>query len=479
MNRLLSPLAVAALLVVGCNNNPGGGQPGSGGTGTPDLAGTGSGNGGSPDLAGTGSGNGNPDLSTGNGGNPDLSTGTGGNPDLSNGTGGTPDMAAAWPDPGTLPPPDHGRTQHPAPPRLGNVSTTATLKAPEVWTIVWQGDEQLGKDMHEFTGFFLNSQFWTTAIGEYGVGAGKAMGVLVVPMPPPPTLDGSEFDTILQDNLGQNGWPTANSNSIFSFIVGPNSKLVANGAESCTQIGGFHTDAYTAGFAPYAVSFYCTNPVGGLSSTDDLTVSLSHEIGEAASDPQPITNKVNANRLFLGGGEIGDGCNSLNAKITDSANGKTYMVQRLYSDKIASAGANGTMDPCQVDDGPYFGAGLVSGGANPNIVTVKKGGSATFKIEAFSFDPNMDEMKYEIVGSLTGTGITFTPDIARRAGTNGVQGMWEYAVPGSTLSVTVNVAANYQPPQGATPLLLLVARSKPDATGYSRISTWWGQLQIN
>src|SRR5579864_3082839 len=89
---------------------------------------------------------------------PDMATGTGGNdgPDMAMAANTSGDMAGPMlPDLSGLPPADHDPTQHPPVPRMSSVSAASTITAPEIWTVVWQGDEALGAQVNTFTTWML------------------------------------------------------------------------------------------------------------------------------------------------------------------------------------------------------------------------------------------------------------------------------------------------------------------------------------
>jgi hypothetical protein len=123
------------------------------------------------------SGNNNPnppvivgdDMADGSGGNGGTGgTGGGGGNGTADMTMVAQDMGPALPDLSGLPPADHDPTQHPAPPRLNAgtgaaVNHNSTIAAPEIWTAVWAGDEQIGDDVQKFTAWMLQSSYWTTA----------------------------------------------------------------------------------------------------------------------------------------------------------------------------------------------------------------------------------------------------------------------------------------------------------------------------
>jgi hypothetical protein len=458
MRQLLLPLLIASLTITGCNN----GNPGSGHDG-------GAGNGG------------------GNGG-----TGVGGN----GGSGGMPmpppDMAdnsgIMWPDPGTLPPPDHDPTAHPPLPRLNNLDSTDTMQSPKVHIVVWKGDESLGQQMQAFTDFFLKSSFWTQSMAEYGVKAGQGADLIVLDEAPP-----AKIDIILSGFGGNKGFPdyitealtkgniTPDKNTLIAFIIDPNTSVTQlNQPGSCVAFGGFHQA--TQQNVAYAVAALCPNATTKQPDYDELTISLSHEIEEAASDPLPQSKQINAATGIPGGGEIGDACLNVNYKLNAPALGKDFMVQRVYSDANA---AKNNVDPCLINDGPFFGTGIWSGGTDQSVVTVTRAGgtgSAKFKLEPFSYDNTVGEVEFTVVGSLLPAGVTLTPDIARRPDPNnpsGALGMRAFGKPGSSLEITVNVDSTYMPPvslPGLTPpdpSLVVFSRLKD-----GHISVWWGTLHI-
>jgi hypothetical protein len=432
------------------------------------------------------------------------------------GTGGTgedmakapppADMAMAdpimWPDPGTLPPADHDPTLHPAYPRLGTTvgknftpgvdsNPKDVMVSPKVYVVTWEGDEAIGQRVADFSDFFVKSDFWTKSMAEFGVGAGQGAQLVVLPGPPPATISQVfGFDDLVYSALTKAGVATnaIDANTVVSFVIDMNQKVTGlNGmAGNCTQFGGYHlqTNFPISSSRPtvsYTVAALCPGADGVSPDYDDLTVSQSHELEELASDPLPQTKHINAALNITGGGEIGDNCLNVNYALTNPANGQTYQVQRVYSD--ANAG-KGTVDPCVVADGPFFGVGLWNGTndttSEQSTVTVTKGannkGTATFTLQPFSYDNTVDEIEYSIVGSIFTSGVTFTPDIARRLGPDGktVLGMRAFGKPGSTLKMTVDVDfSTYQAPADGIGNIIVFARLKS-----GKISVWWGRLNV-
>lgn len=419
---------------------------------------------------------------------PDMAdTGTGGNqdPDMAMpSTGGSKDMAGPMlPDLSGLPAPDHDPTQHPPLPRMSSVSGASTIAAPEIWTVVWKGDETLGAQVNDFTKWMLGSDYWKNGVKEYGVGLGTAKGVLVIPNAPPATIDMTALDSLVDSNMGKNGWPTANANTIISFVLDPSTSVTSGGQKaSCVQFDGYHNLSQSGG-VPYLVNAYCNSPTTMQPDFDTLTVTISHEAAEAATDFDLQHNRVMmAGSILplpqLGGGEDGDMCISLNTKIKADAT-HTYLVQRLWSD---AAAALNNVNPCIPDDtAPFFGAGLYGNStSDPSVINITRSGgtgSATIKIEPFSYDPSFGAVGFYVVGSLLPKGVTLSPDIAVRKDPNnpgGKLGMVAYGNPGSTTTVTVNVDSTFQP-TGRPATFLIIARNVTK----TRYNIWWGSLNIN
>ncbi|HWE29796.1 MAG TPA: hypothetical protein VHB97_17420 [Polyangia bacterium] len=429
----------------------------------------------------------------------DMSDGTGGNGGSggSGGGGGTAgadmtmvaaDMGPALPDLSGLPAPDHDPTQHPAPPRLnagsgGAVNHNSTISAPEIWTAVWAGDEAtIGADAQKFTAWMLTSSYWTTSLAEYGVHAGVAKGVITIPGPPPATIDQVELDQLIDANMGMGGWPTANGNTIISVVTNPSTSVTAGGQPAgCVQFDGYH-QLSSSGGVPYLINAYCKDASGNPDFAN-LTVTISHEAAEASSDWNLSVNAAyfpGTKTKIIGGGETGDLCIAMNASIKSPA-GDTYLVQKIFSDAAAAAGNKPFCPDPSVATDPFWGAGLYSGGTNDAVISVTRTGgkgSATFKIEPFSYDPNFGAMSFYIVGSLLPAGVTLTPDIARRADPNnpgGVLGMRAYGLPGSTTMVTLNVDNTFPATSVGQVNPILIIAQTPDR---AKLSIWWASFTV-
>jgi hypothetical protein len=413
--------------------------------------------------------------------------GTGGGNDMA--MSGSTDMAGVMiPDLAGLPAPDHDPTQHPAPIRLnagtnGVVNHNSTIKAPEVWTAVWAGDEQIGADVQKFTSWMLTSSYWTTGVAEYGVGAGVAKGVVVIDGAKPTSISQTDLDALIDKNVGHtNGWPTsANANTIISIVTDPSISVtdVLGNPAGCVAFDGYHSISQAG--VPYLVNAYC-NDASNKPDWNNLTVTISHEAVEASTDWNLQVNRAyypGTKSLLAGGGETGDNCLAMNASIKATAT-DTYLVQRIFSDAAAAAGNKPfCLDPVNPNSA-FWGAGLYSGGSNDALISIPRTGgkgSVTVKIEPFSYDPNFGAMSFYVVGSLLPTkGVTLSPDIARRSdGNGGVLGMRAYGLPGSTTMVTFNVDNTLAVSDVGKVFPILIIAQTPDRTN---LAIWWGSMKV-
>ncbi len=260
-------------------------------------------------------------------------------------------------EPGAAPDMARGPMEHPPLWRLAS-GTIPVQAAPEVWPVVWQGDEAIGAAAADFLGWMLQSDYFRSSLGEYGIGAGVAHGLIVVPSPPPATLSDEELGA-LSTALVASGQITRSDNTQVAFLVSPNTAVTAGGAAGCDVFAGYHSHG---GGSPdavaYSVALRCEGEAG--QPIDQLTRVLSHEVAEAASDPAPSAGLVDKSP---GGQEIADLCNFGQALPVDvppdatHAAPRRYWVQRLYSDARA---ADGTIDPCVPLgwDRPYWNVAL-------------------------------------------------------------------------------------------------------------------------
>jgi hypothetical protein len=348
--------------------------------------------------------------------------------------------------------PSRAATDHPPLPEVINLGGKS-LSAPEIYTVVWQGDEALGSEVNQFNQTMLASDYWTGSLAEYGVGAGSAKGVLVVPSAPPATLDDSTLTALIESNAGQGTWPTPNPNTVLSFVLSSKTQSTMFGGNGCTSYGGYHNETDHAHYV-YTVNLQCPGFGGVPQSFDELTFILSHEEVEAASDPHPTL--APAWQSTLGGvlGEIGDLCDPLSTTLVSTGTPEsaiTYVVTRLYSEKAAQAG---NREPCvPAPNQTYFNVAL-----DPSDISMNATDSITVNIEPYAFG-DVGAITWHVQG-LYGAGVSVSP----KSGTN---------VAGDTIPVTIT--STNAPSTGGQPIPLYI--SAKDAAGHR--NQWIATLTVN
>jgi hypothetical protein len=450
-----------SVLAFGCSSGNGGHSGNGGGGGSPVVI--------PPDMAvGTGGGGG----TAGGGGS------AGGNADMA--TTASTDMAKTPPDLAGLPPADHDPTQHAPELTMGTTFKQSTITAPNIWTVVWKGDAATtGAKVQSFMTWMLTSDYWIKGNADYAVGAGTpGTNVIELTTAPPATITDAALASLIDKNVGVTaGWPAKSANLIISFVLNPNTTVTNGGASGCVDFDGYHYLSTTQRI-PYLVNAYCMDTTTNMPDWDNLTVTISHEASEAAVDYNLQKNRVEISngQPYLGGGELGDMCLSLNAGIT-APSGAVYQVQRLYSNNVAIANV---ADPCLPSDGKaYFGAsfyGDTGAGADVNTITVKRdssgNGQATFNIEPFAYDSTVGPVRFYIYGPVVPAGVTFSPDVSRRpdpSNPNNILGAAIWGNPGSTTPITIKVDSTYVPDAQSPRIELLIVAQTQDG----RFNVWW------
>ena len=266
---------------------------------------------------------------------------------------------------------DHGApsTKYPAfapvMPQLVNHGGAVLLK-PVLVTVTFPSEKNV--DAYEaFDDNLGPTSYWKEVASEYGVGPTVSDAIDHVRMTTtlPDAMDDGELDTYVGEhalNYAKYGWPAPTDQTIYVLVIPPTTAVSLSGRDTCsTGIGGFHTSTTVGAIeVAYAIVLQCTDP----GVTPRLqSVTASHEIGEAATDPHPqlgfqgfegVDDDDIAWRIMQNGAvENGDLCeNDPDARYRDTVDpGFAYRVQRQWSNASSKLGHN----PCvPVPPDPYF-----------------------------------------------------------------------------------------------------------------------------
>jgi hypothetical protein len=202
-------------------------------------------------------------------------------------------------------------------PFIGQIATGggAVLSAPVIVAVTWADDDPGAvATIDAFADGVGPSNYWSTALSEYGVGAATCgpTNHVHVASNGPAQMSVGDIQAFISGNAGSI-LPAATGETIYALFLSPHTGLVFNGADACSAgVGGYHYETVVNGTrVPYAVVPRCAG--------HSVTAGMSHELAEAATDPfassGPAWNGFGdpymAWDLFQGfsvGAEVGDAC---------------------------------------------------------------------------------------------------------------------------------------------------------------------------
>ena len=245
------------------------------------------------------------------------------------------------------------------------------------------------------------SSWWSQTMAGYKVGPGT--GGLYAELDDTPVANKSITDLDIQklvtDGIAAGTVPPPQDQILYALYFPSTTQISNFNAAACTDFLGYHDEmTVTSQGAPkqvsYAVMPRC--PASTKQATkDQLTVTASHELAEAASDPFPTTKgtyRLLTNDAWiplLGGGTAGDenGDVCIFAPNYDESG---YKVQPIWSNAAAAA----SKEPCQpqppLASPIYYGAAVQTpkikdrGRQVLGYLVVSPGGTTTANLDFFS-----------------------------------------------------------------------------------------------
>ncbi len=298
------------------------------------------------------------------------------------------------------------------------------LAQPKIQPIFFANDA-LQPQVEAFLGQLTTSSYWRAAATEYGVGAPSVLPTIVTTATPPVN------DTDLPAWMTAR-FPTADPNTIYALFFGDGMVLHSQGGDSCTGYLAFHDETQDSHGGPLVYAFMprCepeTSFDHAQSKLDELTISLSHELLEAATDPRvesaPAFGDVDDDHAILEimpGAENGDLCEDRDTAYIHGVG--DFMVQRTWSNAAATAGH----DPCvpapattYLAAAPMFTESVsLSGFGDSRMTKAMKlpvGMSKTIEVDVYSDTPTPEE--YAIDATDDSGELTFAWD--KPSGKNG------------------------------------------------------------
>jgi hypothetical protein len=229
------------------------------------------------------------------------------------------------------------------------------LASPRVQPIYFKGFPY-PTDIDTFVARLSASTYWPTVVAEYGVGALVAAPGYATSVPVPDPLTEKNLPgllaAVLTEGAATLGAPRGDT--VYALFFDPLTRLVVNEQTFCGSgdPSAYH-DEIPLGTMSVAVAIIPTCQAlansPSLKGADVLTLTLSHELVEAVTDPlvnsNPAYTGIDPDHILwaiaLNGAEVADLCeNELPASLVPPDVG--YPVQRIWSNAGAKAGTG----PC-------------------------------------------------------------------------------------------------------------------------------------
>ena len=213
-------------------------------------------------------------------------------------------------------------------------------------SIVSAGDT-LADDLLDFGDALVASNWWKAVGADYGLTTSTHVRIhSSEAITSNPTQSG--MDAYIGRAIS--GHPEAADNGHAMYMLYLPDGIVDSGNANCASHGGYHTIGQSG--RVWGVAMRCATTGTGLSRLELLTVFASHEIIEAATDPNP------GNGFTLGPiqttqsspwsstqGEVGDMC------VQTTVGEGSWTYQRSWSNAAAAAGGDPCVPPVKT---PYF-----------------------------------------------------------------------------------------------------------------------------
>ncbi len=219
------------------------------------------------------------------------------------------------------------------------------MTAPRVVPVFYSGDAYAAQ-LTSFAQKLGASTYWGKATGEYGVGKIGAGTAVTLTGAAPTSITDTQIKSFLATQLdGAHALGTPDTSAIYTIYYPTSTSVTLDGyGASCQAFLGYHNETTVGGKkVVYAVVPRCSPP-SSMSQIDELTVTTSHELVEASTDPYPMTDPAYAipdNDHLVWAlfplSELGDMCAfnvGANVKPLDLG----FMVQRSWSNLSALGG---------------------------------------------------------------------------------------------------------------------------------------------
>jgi len=210
------------------------------------------------------------------------------------------------------------------------------IRNPQVFTIFWGTAWQQPTSaslIPQLNGFFdyilsspLMDQLAEYSVPQYPIGHGSRIGTMTLTAPEVSgTVDDSQVQQMIEQQISGGAFPASNADLIYFLFLPSGVTVTQGGSASCKVFCGYH-DAISDKIW-YAVMPFpdCSGCASSFATFEALTVTASHELSEAITDPIPGEGWYDSQN-----GEIGDICAWQTKQVGQ------YTVQKEWSNRAGS-----------------------------------------------------------------------------------------------------------------------------------------------
>ncbi len=282
----------------------------------------------------------------------------------------------------------------------------SVINSPRVVTLSFPGYES-GFPVSSYADWIVGSNWLKTVGADYGVGNGTHVADFVFPEAAPAQVTDSQIQDVLTAWIADGGIPKPTENTIYLIYYPVTTVVSATGGVGCESFGGYHDqfELSSSSSVTYGVIATCKDQNGD-PDYDASAITTSHELIEAATDPDPNALAGNPgyrfNDLSLAWTytfpEAADLCVGSNGTYDGS-----WMAQRIWSNSAARAGST---SPCvPVPTGEIYSNASALPNATQFLPASNSAQVVTYQITAWSLAPASDWyfMPGQIMGNFSPT----------------------------------------------------------------------------
>jgi len=336
---------------------------------------------------------------------------------------------------------------------------------PRVVTLSFPQYQDGGFAVSTYADWIVGSSWLKTVGVDYGVGLGTHLKDFVFPTVAPAQVSDSQIQEVLASWIADGGIPTSTESSIYLIYYPVSTTVSGAGGVSCHSFFGYHNQFELSNGTPvtYGVIATCLDQ-NDKPDYAEAAITTSHELIEAATDPDPQGLYGNPgyrfNDLTMAWTyvipEAADLCEGSTGSYSDSYS-NSYLAQRIWSNSAARAGSTSPCVPVPSNE-VYINASALPNGTQ-FLSTSTSAQIVTYQISPWALSPTNDW--YLIASQMFGS---FTADINLTGGTAIGSGVIQV---NNGVAVTLQVTVPPGTPSGSYAGIQLASDPNTSLTNYT------------